>query len=213
MKRKTILICGRENLSADAVFHEKLVDYLQSLHFDVLEELSEQPIEVRSPILVRFLKRIHIFYLLRSALFHLRMLMYRTPHRKLVENRTRNLRRTLQKMDWDQVDLYLFGRSAGAVVASRIALEFPVKAIIALGYPFFHPEYGMERYRIEHLTQIKQAMYIFQGVRDEYGTPERIQHVAMSPTIKLIPLATDHAFVLDQAGWEEFTSQLAQIVS
>ena len=121
MKRNMMLICGRENLSADAVFHERLVAYLKSLHCEVLDELSEQPIEVRFPALVKFLKRFRLFHLLRSALFRLRMILYSTPHRKLVENRIRNLRRTLQKIDWDQVDLYLFGRSAGAVVASRIS--------------------------------------------------------------------------------------------
>ena len=213
MKRKVLLICGRENRSADALFHAQLMAYVKSFHLSVIENSSEMPVEARSPKLVRFLKYFGIFNLLRTTLYLFRAPFERYQGKMNIEARIRQLRPTLQQLDWDQVDVYILGRSAGALVASRLAMEFPVKAVIALGYPFIHPAFGMQRYRVKHLPQMRQVMYIFQGIRDEYGAPEQISSIPMSSCVRIIPLNTDHSFVLDDASWEEFTSQLAVILS
>ncbi len=213
MKQKVMLICGRENRSADALFHAQLMAYVKSFDLSVIENSSDLPIEARSPKLVRFLTYFGVFNLLRTTLYLFRAPFERYLGKKNVEARIRQLRPTLRQLDWDQVDVYILGRSAGALVASRLAMEFPVKAVIALGYPFIHPAFGMQSYRVKHLPRMRQAMYVFQGIRDEYGAPEKISSIPMSSCVRIIPLNTDHSFVLDGASWEDFTSQLAVILS
>lgn len=213
MKRKVLLICGRENQSADALFHTQLMTFVNSFHLSVIENSSEMPIESRSPKLVRFLKYFGIFNLLRTTLYLFRAPFERYLGKLKVERRIWQLRPTLQQLDWDQADVYILGRSAGALVASRLAMEFPVKAVIALGYPFIHPAFGMQSYRVEHLPRMRQVMYVFQGIHDDYGAPEKISSIPMSSCVHIIPLNTEHSFVLDDASWEELTSQLAVILS
>ncbi|MDU0808893.1 alpha/beta family hydrolase [Aquirufa regiilacus] len=213
MKRKVMLICGRENRSADALFHAQLMAYVKSFDLSVMENSSEMPIEARSPQLVHFLKYFGVFNILRTALHRLLTPLERYLGKVKIERRIWQLRPTLQQLDWDQVDLYILGRSAGALVASRLAMEFPVKAVIALGYPFIHPVFGMQSYRVKYLPRMRQAMYVFQGIRDAYGAPEKISSIPMASYVHIIPLNTDHSFVLDDASWEEFTSQLAVILS
>lgn len=213
MKQKVIYICGRENLSEDAIFHAKLVAYLQSLQFCILEDSGAKMLKDRIPIAVMLLKHLGIFYLLRLLLHSSRTLLNRYQSKANVKKRISRLRIYLQLLDWDHIELYVLGRSAGAIVASRLAMEFPVKAVIALGYPFIHPEYGMQSYRVEHLAHVKQEMYIFQGIRDEYGNPEMIKSIAMSSFVQIIPLDTDHAFALEGDKWEQFTSHLSSIIS
>jgi hypothetical protein len=213
MRKKVIYICGRENLSDDAIFHAKLVAYLQSLGFCILEESGAKMLKDRIPIAVMLLKHLGIFYLLRLIFHSSRTLLNRYQSKANVEKRISRLRLYLQLLDWENIELYVLGRSAGAIVASRLAMEFPVKAVIALGYPFIHPEYGMQSYRVEHLAHVKQEMYIFQGIRDEYGNPEMITSIAMSSFVQIIPLVTDHAFVLEDDKWEQFTSHLSSIIS
>lgn len=213
MKRKVLLICGRENRSADALFHAQLMAYVKSFHLSVIENSSEMPVEARSPKLVRFLKYFGIFNLLRTTLYLFRAPFERYLGKLKVERRIWQLRPTLQQLDWDQVDVYILGRSAGALVASRLAMEFPVKAVIALGYPFIHPAFGMQKYRVRQLVKVNKPLYIFQGTRDEYGNPGEVAHIPMSDYVQVIPLDTDHAFVLTGKSWEDFTSQLAVILS
>jgi hypothetical protein len=56
-------------------------------------------------------------------------------------------------------------------------------------------------------------MYIFQGIRDGYGNPGKIASISMSRNVQILPLDTDHAFVLDADSWDQFTSQLSTILA
>jgi hypothetical protein len=212
-KRKMVLICGREHLSEDKMFNARLVAYLYSLDVEIVHETAVHFEQSNKSAIVLLLKRLYVYGILRAILHGFRTQFDRYYSKASVIMRVQHLKESLSKIDWKSVDLFIVSRSAGAIVASELALEFPIKAVIALGYPFIHPEYGMQKYRVRHLANVNRPLYIFQGTRDEYGTPAEVAHIPMSEYIQLIPLATDHAFVLDEACWEEFTSQLAQIIS
>jgi hypothetical protein len=211
-KRKIVLICGREHLSEDKMFNDRLVAYLYSLDVEIMHETAFYFEQTNRSATLRLLKRLYIYYLLRAFLHGFRALFDRFYSRASVKIRIQHVKKSLSKIDWKSVDLFIVGRYAGAIVASELALEFPIKAVIALGYPFVHPEYGMQKYRVKHLAQVNKPLYIFQGFRDEYGNPAKVANIPMSGCVQLIPLDTDHAFVLTGKSWEEFTAHLATII-
>jgi hypothetical protein len=221
MSRKIIFICGRENLSEDGIFQAKLVSYLQSLPLTILDEAEMPALEeddvtpikdqaLFSKILNKYLGILSSFWQVPNRF---RTLFKCNQSQANIEYRMGRLRQSFQHFDWENLDVYLVGRSAGAIVASRIAMEFPVKAVIALGYPFVHPDYGKQSYRVKHLAQMNRSMYIFQGIRDGYGNPKKIASISMSRNVQIMPLDTDHAFVLEGDSWEQFTSQLSTILA
>ena len=213
MKHKIVLVCGRENLSDDVQLHCQLVDFLESLEIQVIKEPFNGRHHIQAALTEKIRKYLRFFNLIRLILDPLLSLHHRFKSQLLVQWRIRKLKPLLQLLDWENTELYLIGRSAGAIVASKLAMTYPIKAIIALGYPFVHPNYGMQKYRVKHLSQMNKPMFIFQGNRDNYGNLEQICEISMSSCVQLIPLNTDHAFVLDEISWEAFTSQLAQIIS
>jgi predicted alpha/beta-hydrolase family hydrolase len=131
----------------------------------------------------------------------------------LINKRIFEIRKLISQLNLDEIDLYFIGRSAGAIVASKLSFEYPIKALIALGYPFFHPTNGRQSYRIKHLKRINCPMFIFQGVNDIYGKPEQIGLIPLSPNVQIIPIETDHDFNLDEATWRLFCLQLTSIIN
>jgi hypothetical protein len=211
-KRKIVLICGREHLSEDKMFNDRLVAYLYSLDVEIIHETAFYFEQSNKSAIVLLLKRLYVYDFLRAILHGFRTQFDRYYSKAFVIMRVQHLKESLSKIDWKSVYLFIVGRSAGAIVASELALEFPIKAVIALGYPFVHPEYGMQKYRVKHLAHVNKPLYIFQGFRDEYGNTAKVANIPMSGCVQLIPLDTDHAFVLTGKSWEEFTAHLATII-
>ncbi|MEH6472787.1 MAG: alpha/beta fold hydrolase [Halopseudomonas sp.] len=75
--------------------------------------------------------------------------------------------------------LFIGGKSMGGRVASLLAAEseesLPVAGIVCLGFPF-HPTGKPERFRGDHLAELKQPLLILQGERDNMGNSEEIKH-------------------------------------
>ena len=211
-KRKMVLICGREHLSEDKMFNARLIAYLSSLDVEIVNETAVHFEQSKKSAMVLMLKRLYIYDFLKGILQVFRTQFDRYYCNASVIIRVQNLKESLSIIDWKFVELFIVSRSAGAIVASELALEFPIKAVIALGYPFIHPEYGMQKYRVRHLANVNRPLYIFQGTRDEYGTPAEVANIPMSEYVQVIPLDTNHAFVLTDESWVDFTSQLASIV-
>jgi hypothetical protein len=186
---------------------------LDEAEMPAFEEDELMPITDRTPFSTRIQKYLGILSSFRQVPNRFRTLFKCNQSQANIEYHMGRLRQSFQQFDWEAMDVYMVGRSAGAIVASRIAMEFPVKAVIALGYPFVHPDYGKQSYRVKHLAQMNRTMYIFQGIRDGYGNPEKIASISMSRNVQIMPLDTDHAFVLDGDSWEQFTSQLSTILA
>lgn len=122
----------------------------------ILEPQAER-VELRASYTMNFLRFLGLFNLLWLFKQHLRNLFdsYQTSIK--VELCIRRIRKFVQKLDLANVYFYLI-RSAGAILASRLALKFPVKAIFILAYPFIHPNYGMLTYRLKYLVILDKPM-------------------------------------------------------
>src|SRR4029079_4451141 len=75
-------------------------------------------------------------------------------------------------------------KSMGGRMASMVADELHVAALICLGYPF-HPPGRPERLRTAHLEHLPTPTLITQGARDPFGTPDDVAGYTLSPAITL----------------------------
>jgi uncharacterized protein len=80
--------------------------------------------------------------------------------------------------------LVIGGKSMGGRIASLIADDAGVDALICLGYPF-HPVGRPERLRVEHLEEIKTSTLIVQGERDPFGSRDEVAAYKLSSAIQL----------------------------
>ncbi len=80
--------------------------------------------------------------------------------------------------------LAIGGKSMGGRMASLIADEVGVEALVCLGYPF-HPPGKPGRLRTAHLEELRTPTLIVQGTRDPFGTREEVTGYALSPAVSL----------------------------
>jgi len=85
--------------------------------------------------------------------------------------------------------LVVGGRSAGARVACRTAVDVGADAVLCLAFPV-HPPGRPERSRLEELTGVPVPVLVVQGERDPFGMP---------PGAVVVPGA-DHGFKVAKGG-------------
>src|SRR6266498_2937260 len=86
------------------------------------------------------------------------------------------------------------GKSLGGRIASMVADELRVRALLCFGYPF-HPPGQPEKLRTKHLERLATPALIIQGERDSFGTPDQVRSYPLSTSIKLEWLTDgDHSF-------------------
>ncbi len=76
------------------------------------------------------------------------------------------------------------GRSMGGRIASMLADEVGVGALVCIGYPF-HPVGKPERTRTAHLEEMRTPALIVQGERDPMGRADEVTGYRLSPSIEL----------------------------
>jgi len=88
--------------------------------------------------------------------------------------------------------LAIGGKSMGGRMASLLADELQVDALVCLGYPF----YGAgkpEKPRVAHLAELRTPTLIVQGERDALGNRATVEQYSLSARIELCWLAAaDH---------------------
>jgi len=90
--------------------------------------------------------------------------------------------------------LVIGGKSLGGRMASLVADEMRVRALICLGYPF-HPPGKSERLRVRHLEGLHTPALILQGSRDSFGGREEVARYALSRAIRVHWIEDgDHSF-------------------
>ncbi|MBU0901101.1 dienelactone hydrolase family protein [Pseudomonas sp. MIL19] len=88
--------------------------------------------------------------------------------------------------------LAIGGKSMGGRMASLLADELSVDALVCLGYPFYAVG-KPEKPRVAHLAELKTPTLIIQGERDALGNRQTVEGYALSGAIKLHWLtAGDH---------------------
>ncbi|MEH6474646.1 MAG: alpha/beta family hydrolase [Sneathiella sp.] len=91
-------------------------------------------------------------------------------------------------------NLIIGGKSMGGRMASRIADECAVGALVCLGYPFYAAG-KQDKPRTDHLIDIKTPTLIVQGDRDTMGNRAAVSSYELSPAIKLNWMVDgDHSF-------------------
>lgn len=80
--------------------------------------------------------------------------------------------------------LIIGGKSMGGRIASMLADELSVAALVCLGYPF-HPPGKPEKLRTAHLEALQTPALIVQGTRDRFGKPEEVREYALSSSIRV----------------------------
>ncbi len=90
--------------------------------------------------------------------------------------------------------LLIGGKSLGGRIASMIADEQQVRALICFGYPF-HPPGKPDRLRTDHLLHMQADTLICQGTRDPFGQPDEVEGYALPPRVKIVWIPDgDHSF-------------------
>ncbi len=88
--------------------------------------------------------------------------------------------------------LAIGGKSMGGRMASLLADELGVDALVCLGYPFYAVG-KPEKPRVAHLAELCTPTLIIQGERDALGDRQAVADYTLSETIKLCWLtAGDH---------------------
>lgn len=80
--------------------------------------------------------------------------------------------------------LVIGGKSMGGRMASLIADETGVDALVCLGYPFYAPG-KKDKPRTEHLKTLKTRTLILQGERDSMGGVETVGEYDLSSSIRI----------------------------
>lgn len=76
------------------------------------------------------------------------------------------------------------GKSMGGRMASMVADEMNVRALVCFGYPF-HPPGKPEQLRTAHLRDLRTRSLIVQGERDPFGTRDDVAQYELSPSIRI----------------------------
>lgn len=88
--------------------------------------------------------------------------------------------------------LAIGGKSMGGRMASLLADELKVDALVCLGYPFYAAG-KPEKPRVAHLAELQTPTLIIQGERDALGDRTTVAGYSLSPAIRLHWLtAADH---------------------
>jgi predicted alpha/beta-hydrolase family hydrolase len=97
--------------------------------------------------------------------------------------------------------LAIGGKSMGGRMASLIADELAVDALICLGYPFYAAG-KPEKPRVAHLAELQTPTLIIQGERDALGNRETVQTYTLSRRIDVhwLPTANHDLKPLKAAG-------------
>jgi predicted alpha/beta-hydrolase family hydrolase len=107
----------------------------------------------------------------------------------------------------------LAGKSMGGRVATMLADELAVRAVVVFGYPF-HPPGEPTKLRTAHLADLRTPTLILQGERDEFGTRDEVAGYTLAKTITVQWFADgDHSLVPRKASGHTATSHLATAIA
>jgi len=94
----------------------------------------------------------------------------------------------------DPKETAIGGKSMGGRMASMVADELEVAALVCFGYPF-HPPGQPAKTRTAHLKSLETRTLILQGERDMFGTRDDVKGYELSKRVQIEWLPDgDHSF-------------------
>ena len=95
----------------------------------------------------------------------------------------------------DPATLAIAGRSMGGRIASMVADECGVRALVCFAYPF-HPPGKPEKMRTEHLGDLRTPALIVQGERDPFGNRDELPGFGLPERIRVSWITDgDHGYM------------------
>lgn len=95
----------------------------------------------------------------------------------------------------DPAQLAIAGRSLGGRMASVVADECGVRALVCFAYPF-HPPGKPETMRTEHLGDLRTPTLIVQGERDPFGDRDEVPGFGLPERIRIAWITDgDHGYM------------------
>ena len=80
--------------------------------------------------------------------------------------------------------LAIGGKSMGGRIATMVADDLDVGAVVCFGYPF-HPPKDTAKLRVAHLEHLRAKTLIVQGERDPFGDRAAVAGYPLSPAIEV----------------------------
>ncbi|MDE0219246.1 MAG: dienelactone hydrolase family protein [Spirochaetaceae bacterium] len=95
----------------------------------------------------------------------------------------------------DPSGLAIAGRSMGGRIASMVADDCGVRALVCFAYPF-HPPGKPERLRTAHLDDLRTPALIVQGERDPFGNRDEVPAFGLPERIRIAWITDgDHGYM------------------
>ena len=95
----------------------------------------------------------------------------------------------------DPSGLAIAGRSMGGRIASMVADDCGVRALVCFAYPF-HPPGKPERLRTAHLDDLRTPALIVQGERDSFGDRDEVPGFGLPERIRIAWITDgDHGYM------------------
>lgn len=113
---------------------------------------------------------------------------------------------------FDAKALAIGGKSMGGRMASLVADELGVVALVCFGYPF-HPPGQPEKVRTKHLAGLRTPTLILQGERDPFGTPADVATYQLSRAIRVEWFAGGDHSLKPKANVERAAALAAEFVA
>ena len=224
---KIILLIGREHLEKDSYLYTDILSEIKGIQFDVYNDSYSYfrrrvypfiakviPVFIRKQPIIRslYLQIEEQFYsiILNPNDYQIHIAFQKNPND--ISLRIEKLARRLNKIPRD-TEITLVGRSAGAIVATMASLNHPIHKIIALGYPFKHPDNEEEAYRHEHLKHVKTPLLIIQGLQDIYGGKEIKKKYNFNSNTTIVFEDINHDFELTEENRIRILRNIEQFIS
>ena len=224
---KITLLIGRENLEKDSYLYTDILSKIKGIHFVVFNDSYSFFRRKVYPNILRMIPQFirkqpfirHHYFRIKERIY----LIILSPidysmHKAFLKNpndislRIEKLTKTLSKIP-KNTEITLIGRSAGAIVATMVSIQHPIHKIVALGYPFKHPDNEEEAYRHEHLKHVKTPMLIIQGLQDIYGGKEIEKKYYFNSNTTIVFEDIDHDFELSEENRIRILRNIEQFIS
>lgn len=110
--------------------------------------------------------------------------------------------------------LVIGGKSLGGRIASMLADQAGVRALVCLGYPFHAPGRPATPERLVHMAALATPTLIVQGERDTLGAPAEVAGYTLSPAIDIAWMIDgDHSLKPRKASGRSEADNLADAIA
>ena len=219
MKKVIYYVC-RDHYEKDNEFNFKMVEHIKRMNIHIEWEDKTIEFEYKKDKLHKIFY--HFPKALRNLIRSLFKKYYKVKHFKLlsalksdkkmeISQRIECMRRDIERLSCEY-RVYVMARSAGARWISSIADTLKIEHIIAIGYPFKHPDEEEEVGRYSHLKGLETPMTIIQGASDEYGGKESVDKYPLSERVSLKFVQGKHDFKLEECEWKRVFNMIEGIV-